>query len=214
MELKTEYFKVVVVKEQEQELERKELCIATLGNLIIDRNIAIAPNERKQIPFTFRVPDCTPISMNRRSVWLETKLDIPLALDPEDRDYLDIRPSHTMEVVLDAMTNVLGFRLREVECNEGYVVGRQGDFLQEFEFVPESALRTVLDELEISFLPNPEGIDIFAQIDRKVRNFKTLIQEVVDLDEECIIFTITHDDAAQGSNYVAQILQDTIEEYC
>lgn len=206
VELKTEYIREVE--------DRKERCTVTLGKLVVDRNIVVAPSEKKQIPFTFRTPDYTPISMGRRNVWVETELEIPLALDPEDRDYLDIRPSRTMEVVLDAIMNVLEFRLREVECKKGHIRGRDCEFIQEFEFVPQRAFRGALDELEIIFLSNPEGIDILVEIDRSVRDFKSLMQEAIGLDESKIIFTITHHEASRGSDYVAQILEDKINEYC
>lgn len=206
VELKTEYIKEVD--------DRKERRIATLVKLVVDRDIVVTPNEKKQIPFTFRVPYHTPISMNRRNVWVETELEIPLAVDPEDRDYVEIKPNRIMEVVLDAMKNVLGFRLREVECNAGYISGSQGGFVQEFEFVPQSAFSGVLDELEITFLPDSEGIDLFMQVDRRVRGFKSLIQEAVGLDEKNTRLTISHYDASQGSSYVAQILENTIKKYC
>jgi len=206
VELKTEYVKEVD--------DSKERHTATLVKLVVDRDIVIAPNEKKEIPFTFRVPDHTPISMNQRNVWVETELEIPLAIDPEDRDYVDIRPSRTMEVVLDAVINVLGFRLREVECKAGYISGSQSGFVQEFEFVPQSTFRGALDELEITFLPDAEGISLFMQVDRKVRGFKSFIQEAAGLDETYIRLTISHYDASQGSSYVAQILENTISNYC
>lgn len=206
VELKTEYIKEVD--------DRKERHTATLEKLIVGRDILVNPNEKKQIPFTLRVPDHTPISMNQRNVWVETELEIPLAIDPEDRDYVNIKPSHTMEVVLDAMINVLGFRLREVECKAGYISGGQGSFLQEFEFVPQSAFRGALDELEITFLPDVEGINLFIQVDRRARGFSSFIQEAVGLDESYIRLTITNYDASQGSSYVAQILENTIKSYC
>lgn len=206
VELKTEYIKEVD--------DRKERHVATIVKLVVDKNISIAPNEKKQIPFTLRVPDHTPVSMNRKNVWIETELEIPLALDPEDRDYVEIKPSHTMEVVLDAMINVLGFRLREVECEAGYLKGSQGGFIQEFEFVPQSAFRGALDELEITFLPDPQGTSLFVQVDRKARGFKSFLQEAIGLDESNIKFTITNYDASRGSNYVAGILEDIIRRYC
>lgn len=206
VELKTEYVKEVD--------DRKERHTATLIKVIVDRDIEVAPNEKKQIPFSFRVPDHTPISISKRNVWVETELEIPLAIDPEDRDYVDIRPSGTMEAVLDAMINVLGFRLREVECKAGYISGSQGGFIQEFEFIPQSAFRGALDEVEITFLPDAQGVCIFMQVDRKVRGFKSFIQEAAGLDESYIRISISDHDASKGSSYVAQILENTIRNYC
>ncbi|MHC1685065.1 MAG: sporulation protein [Clostridiaceae bacterium] len=206
VELKTEYIKEVN--------DRKEKRVATIAKLVLDRDIVVAPNENKQMSFSLRVPDHTPISMNKRNVWVETELEIPLALDPEDRDYVEIKPSRTMEVVLDAVINKLGFRLREVECNAGYIGGSQGGFIQEFEFVPQSAFRGKLDELEITFLPDPEGVSLFMQVDRRARDFKSLLQEAVGLDEKYIRLTISDNDASQGSSYVAEILENTIRHYC
>lgn len=206
VELKTEYIKEID--------DKKVRCEATLEKIVVDRDIVIAPDEKKQISFSLRVPDHTPISMNKRNVWVETELEIPLAIDPEDRDYLEIKPSDTMKVVLDAVINILGFRLREVECEAGHISGSNGEFLQEFEFVPQSAFRGVLDELEIIFLPNPQGVSLYMQIDRRARDFKSLLQEAAGLDEKYIRLTISDYDASQGSNHVAKIFENTINQYC
>ncbi|ADL50761.1 sporulation protein [Clostridium cellulovorans] len=206
VELKTEYLKEID--------DSKVRCTANLLRLVVARDLVIAPNERKQIPFGFTVPKHTPVSMSRRNVWVETELEIPLALDPEDRDYIDVRPSRVMDVVLDAVINVLGFRLREVECEAGHLRGGHGEFTQEFEFVPQSAFRGKLDELEITFLPSDDGIMIYMQVDRRVRGLKSFLQEAAGLDESYLRVGISEYDASQGSNHVARMLEDVISRYC
>lgn len=206
VELKSQYLKEID--------DRKVTCTATLLKLVVGRDIVIAPNEKKQIPFGFTVPKHTPISMNKRNVWVETELEIPLAIDPEDRDYIEIRPSHTMDVVLDAMINVLGFRLREVECEAAHLRGSNCEFAQEFEFVPQSAFRGKLDELEITFLPSNDGVNLFMQVDRKVRGLKSFFQEAAGLDETNLRVSISDYDASQGSRHVAEILENIIRQYC
>ena len=199
------------------EVELKAECIkgtiTTLVKLIVARAIEVGANETLQIPFGFTVPKHTPISMNTRNVWVETEVEIPLALDPEDRDYVEVRPSHAMEVVLDAMTNVLGFKLRKVQCKESNIQGSQGGFVQEFEFVPQTTFKSFLDEIEITFLPHNDGVNIFMQVDRKVRGVKSLFEEAAGLDETNVRFAITNQEAAQGSQYVAETLESVMRRY-
>lgn len=216
IELKTEYVKLVEkeIEGKEEKEIHEELWKATLATLVVDSDIVIGANEKKEISFTFRIPDYAPISLDRKIVWLQTSLDIPLALDPEDRDYINVVPNDSMAIILDALIRGLGLKTIEVENSAGYVRGRQGEFLQEFKFVPQSALSDILDEVIISFLPNPEGIEIFAQMDRKVRDFKSLVEEVSGLDEKSILFNISHEDVEKGSEYVAQVIKLTIEENC
>lgn len=206
VELKVEYYKEVD--------DSKVRHTATITKIVLDRNISLAPNETRQIPFSFKVPEHSPISMNKRNIWVETELEMPLGLDPEDRDYVDILPSNSMEVILDAVINKLGFRLREVECYEGYLQGSRSGLLQEFEFVPQSAFRGMLDELEITFLPDLQGITLYMQIDKRTRNLGSLFQEMVGLDEKRIRLTISNSNLSQGSDYIAEIIKNTVNKYC
>ncbi len=66
-----------------------------LGQLEAVQPFTIQPGENKQVPFEFKLHDETPITvlnakMNQSYVWVETTLDIDFAIDPKDRDMVNV----------------------------------------------------------------------------------------------------------------------------
>lgn len=186
---------------------------ANLESVAVAHDIEIYPGEEKQIRFEIRLPEYTPVSMHKRNVWIETVLDTPAILDASDRDYIQVVPNYAMDVVLTAITDELGFRLRELECEASRGYGATCGFVQEFEFVPQRAFRGRLDELEVIFVPHRYGVELCMQVDRRVRGLKSLFEESVGLDESRTRVVISQDDAEQGSEYVAKLISEHIERY-
>ena len=85
----------------------------------------IAAGAEKHIPFEARLHSETPITeinagYNQSHVWLETGLDIDLALDPTDRDALHIYPNDAVSTLMEAMDR-LGFSLVKADVEKGYL---------------------------------------------------------------------------------------------
>ncbi len=153
----------------------------------------IRPNERKQIPISFRLPSDTPLTIGRTKVWVATGLDVKNAVDPTDKDYLRVVPNQLMESVFNAVSD-MGFRLREAECEQApYRLRRRLPFIQEFEFVPISgAFRGRLDELELVFFPNSSSdMEIMMQVDRRARGLTGLLAEALEMDETNVRVTVS-----------------------
>jgi sporulation-control protein len=167
-----------------------------------------------EFPVSFVLPAITPVTMGRTPVWIQTGLDIKEAVDPKDQDQLQVRPHPHAAVVLEAVDQ-LGFRLREVTCEYAPSYGRMSGlpFVQEFEFVPTSQFRGQLDELEVIFFPDDNGVDLLLQIDRKARGLAGLFSEAMDTDESFVKVRIDRNQLASGVHYVAGELNDLIRRY-
>lgn len=133
----------------------------------------INANEIKQLPFELKLNDETPItSLNARKnqcrVWLETALDIDFALDPKDRDLLQVRPLPVVERVITAIERG-GFSMVKADVEKGYLRG--GSFssksgcYQEIEFKNSGLLNS--KEIELSFIPEGSVVHCLAEVDRK-----------------------------------------------
>ena len=183
---------------------------AAVAKFQISENFTMEANEEKTIPFQFKLPLATPVTKGKTKVWVQTELDVPLAVDPKDRDAITVQPSALLNEVLVAMRQ-LGFRLRSVECEKAPLALRAPMlFVQEFEFTPTGSYRSYLDEVEILVVNQTvDGLDLLMQVDRKVRGFSSLLAEHLDLDESFIRLTIRHEEIAR----VASILQHTIERH-
>lgn len=172
----------------------------------------IGVNETKEIPFTITLPHDTPVSMGNTKVWLQTGLDIKNAVDPSDKDVVQVKPSPLISTILSAAEQ-LGFRLRKVECEAApYRWKNHFPFIQEFEFVPTSGpFRGKLDEIEMIFSNNNgSSVELILQVDRKVRGLGSFLSEALEMDETFIKLRVTNQDLPGFK----QQLESTIRRYC
>ena len=144
---------------------------AVLSRIQINEPFTIQENEKREIPFSFDLPSVVPVTVGQTRVWIHTGLDIKNAVDPTDKDFIDIQSTALASGVLTAVKN-LGFRLRKVENEQAPTSLRhRTPIVQEFEFTPtNNTYRRYLDELEIIFLTNqPTSVEILLQVDRRAR---------------------------------------------
>lgn len=180
-----------------------------LESVRVSEPFTIQAGEKKLLPFSFSLPYETPITMGKTRVWVHTGLDIAMAIDPTDKDYVSVEPTPLATDILNAVQR-LGFRLREVECEAAAPRYRKRyPFVQEFEFVPTSgAFRGQLDEFEVLFLSqSAHSAELLLQIDRKVRGLGSLFAEALDLDESFVRVTITSADVPTLEQKLTQLLR-------
>ena len=158
----------------------------------LSERISLQPKEAKVIPFSFQLPYETPLTLRNQPVYLRTGLDISLAVDPKDTDYIQVRPHPLMQTVLDAIEN-LGFQLYKVDCEYNPYFGSPYPFVQEFEFRPIGNYRGRLDEVEVIFTLNSDLLEVFLELDKRARGFGGFLQEAFDMDERYVRFQVTPD---------------------
>jgi sporulation-control protein len=86
-----------------------------IGKISPLRTLQPTAKRSQGYPFSFPLPDETPLTMRDQPVYLRTGLDISTAIDPKDTDYIQVRPHPLMQQVLNAIEN-LGFQLYKVDC--------------------------------------------------------------------------------------------------
>ncbi|CEG27532.1 sporulation protein [Bacillus sp. B-jedd] len=191
--------------------DRKYSVNTAIERIKITEPFRILAGEKKQIPFSWKLPWDTPISIGRSKVWISTGLDIKNAVDPTDTDYIRIVPTEGMASILKAVEE-LGFRLREADCEQAsYRIRRRLPFVQEFEYVPVSGLfRSKLDELEVVMFPSASGeTEVLMQVDRRARGISGLLSEALSTDESNVKVLVTTSD----QKIVKQQLKEVIERY-
>lgn len=198
---------------QKEENDHKVTRDAVIERVLLSRGFTVQANETKELPFVFTLPAHTPVTLRRSPVWVETGLDIAMAVDPTDRDYIEVMPHVYSQTVLDALDR-LGFRLREVTNDYAPRFGGELPFVQEFEFVPASGpFRGLLDELEVLFFVQEDGLELFLQIDRRARGFSGLLSEALELDESFVRFHLPASELQYGADHVADQLEALIRSY-
>ena len=130
----------------------------------------------QSFPVRFMIPEAIPVSAYATKYYLVTGLDIASAVDPKDTDGIEVLPGQRQAVVMLAIEKQLGFRRKP---RTGEYNGR----FQEFEYRPGSFMLGKLDELEVVYQVERDGIRLFMQIDKRARGLFGMIAEEWDLDE-------------------------------
>ncbi|UUM29521.1 sporulation protein [Vibrio japonicus] len=143
-----------------------------IGKLQAVQPFTIQPNENKQVPFEIKLDDETPITAlkalkNLCHVWIETSLDIEFAIDPKDRDFIEVKPLPVAAKVIAAIENA-GFSMVKADVEKGYLRG--GNFssksgcYQEIEFRNNGFVNK--KEIELSFILEGGVMHCLAEVDR------------------------------------------------
>jgi sporulation-control protein len=163
----------------------------TIEHFPVSRHRTIEANSRVEIPFFFRLPYDTPLTLGRSSVRIRTALDVRMAFDPSDSDVVTVRPNPTMRSVLDSMQS-LGFHMRGAENEElPHRLRRRLPFGQELEFVAGSGeFGGRFDEVELLMFPSEDSVDLVLQIDRRARGLSSFLSEAIGTDESYAHLTV------------------------
>jgi sporulation-control protein len=215
VEQRIEAIHVVVMTEYIKESnDNKYRQNAEVARYNVSQPIDILAGQTQEIAFSFDLPLETPLTIGHTPVWLKTELDIRGAVDPGDKDRIDVSPTRAMNTVFEAL-DVLDFRLRKAECEYASRLGGRFPFVQEFEYVPTRQFRGKLDELEVIFFHggNGNGLELLLQIDRRARGLASLFAEAMDMDESFVRIRLTNEQLTAGKHAVARQLEDVIERF-
>ncbi|UPM45037.1 sporulation protein [Halocatena salina] len=174
-----------------------------IDRFTLAESLTIHPEQEEVRSTEIEIPYSTPVTVGGVDVWIETELDIDFAVDPEDRDYLDVRPTPRLQTVFDVLGD-LGFSLQTAECEAdpyGHYTDRR--FIQEFEFRTTGRFRDSLDEIEIVAHPGPHELELFLEVDRR----GGLLSEVTDLDERHDRMTVRSTDAETIHNDIVALIE-------
>ncbi|WP_105168224.1 sporulation protein [Pseudoalteromonas sp. T1lg23B] len=180
----------------------------TLSRFVLDEKFTIEPAEHREFPFVLELSEDAPITVGHSKTWLETNLDIDMALDKSDKDYVYVVPNTLQQAVIDAL-EALGFKLYEADC-EGIdsVSFAKLPFVQELEFKTISGqFHGRFDEVELVFFNRGEQLEVIFEIDRKARGFVSFFKEALDLDESKARLVIADDDLEHLEDMISQLLE-------
>ncbi len=163
---------------------------ATIQKITIPANSVIQPKQEVRIPFQFNLAPQTPLTMGRTKTWIHTGLDIKQAIDPTDKDFLNVHPHPAIKVIMDSLA-AMGFQVKQVE-NEFSRFGDGVPFVQEIEYRPTQSFRGQLDELEVVYFLLQDGVGLMLEVDRKSRGLKGFFQELTGADESNVNIKFTN----------------------
>jgi sporulation-control protein len=151
-------------EEEEGEMTEEEVTrTARLAKIHVADTFTISPGEEKEIPISFDLPYYTPLTMGKTRVWVATGLDIERAIDPKDRDEIDVVPGPLVSAFFGALAE-LGFELMEADCEEVERRSSDGPF------------KGRLAELEVVFFVEAASVEAYVDVDRKHKGMGSLIE--------------------------------------
>ncbi|WP_345911059.1 sporulation protein [Bacillus altitudinis] len=204
LKLKTWY---TIVKDDEE--QRKH---TTIHSVRVTESFTIQPGEAHQFTFSFHLPLDTPMTVGKVEVAVVTDLDIQGGIDKFDHDRIFVNAHPWVNRVLEAVGN-LGFHLHEADCEEAPYFRRRLPFVQEFEFIPTSDYyRQMLDELEVIFFIDEEGLDIIFEVDRRARGLRGWLEEMYNDGEQLVRVRFTQSELADVEE-LEVVLEEIIDQY-
>ncbi|MFC7797063.1 sporulation protein [Streptomyces cinereoruber] len=140
---------------------------------VVGGDFRLAEHERRSVPFSFPLPWETPITELYGQglgivLGVRTELGVAGARDKGDMDPLAVRPLPAQEAVLEAFGQLgFGFRSADLELGRVNGTGQQLPFYQEIEITPSPKYAHRVNEIELTFLAGPAGLEVVLEADER-----------------------------------------------
>lgn len=133
----------------------------------------LAEGERRSIPFSVTLPWETPVTELHQQplgvvLGVRTELSVSGAKGKGDLDPLRVGPLPVQEAVLEALGQ-LGYAFRSADLEAGHIhgTGQQLPFYQEIELTPPPQYAHTVNEIELTFLAGPSGVEVVLEADKR-----------------------------------------------
>ncbi|MFF8952811.1 sporulation protein [Streptomyces sp. NPDC014940] len=170
----------------------------------------LGEGEHRSVPFRIGLPWQTPVTELHGQplgivLGVRTELAVAGAKDKGDLDPLAVRPLPVQEAILEALGQ-LGFGFKSADLELGHIsgTGQQLPFYQEIELTPAPQYAHRLNELEVTFLAGPGGLEIVLEADKRGGLFTAGHDALTR-------FTVSHDAAQDWSTLVEGWIEQLLE---
>ncbi|MBC9724768.1 sporulation protein [Streptomyces sp. TRM68367] len=166
--------------------------VVAFDRLTVGGGFRLGEGEPHSVPFSVTLPWETPITeLYGQSLGIvlgvRTELSVAGAKDKGDLDRLTVAPLPVQEAILEAFGQ-LGFGFRSADLEYGRIggTGQQLPFYQEIEITPSPGYARQVNEIEVTFLAGPGGLEVVLEADKRGGPFSSGHDALTR-------FTVTHD---------------------
>ncbi|MGP3939050.1 sporulation protein [Streptomyces sp. 6N106] len=163
----------LVARVEDEHGEEEREGVVLFDRFTVGGGFRLAEGEQRSLPFTAHLPWETPITELYGQplgiiLGVRTGLEIAGAKDKGDLDQLTVDPLPVQEAVLEALGQ-LGFGFKAADLELGHVggTGQRLPFYQEIELTPAPRYAHAINELEVTFLASPGGMDVVLEADKR-----------------------------------------------
>lgn len=213
------YFKIKSTYEDEIEFENSEgeeeeiniTRTALIKEFQVSEPFIVKPNQIIKFDINFTLPIFTPVTAGKTKTWVETGLDIKMAVDPADKDYIHIQPHPLADAVLSSAMD-MGLEVYKVVCEPApRSMNMMTPFIQEFSLKPvEGHLKSRLEEIELIFRPMSNGFMVYMEVDRRAKGLSGRLAKMMGRDETMVRFTVNY----ENLDSLTLTLNNLIEQHC
>ncbi|KUO02724.1 sporulation protein [Streptomyces caeruleatus] len=145
----------------------------TFERFTVGGALRLAEGEERSVAFSVPLPWETPITELYGQplgvvLGVRTELSVAGAKDKGDLDPLTVGPLPVQEAVLEALGQLdFGFRSADLEYGRIAGTGQQLPFYQEIEITPSPRYAHQVNEIEVTFLANPAGVEVVLEADKR-----------------------------------------------
>ncbi|MFF7486811.1 sporulation protein [Streptomyces luteogriseus] len=147
--------------------------VVAFDRFTVGGGFRLAEGEQRSVPFSVVLPWETPVTeLHGQSLGVvlgvRTELSVAGAKDKGDLDELTVSPLPVQEAVLEALGG-LGFGFKSADLEYGRIggTGQRLPFYQEIELLPSPRYAQQVNEIELTFLANPGGVEVVLEADKR-----------------------------------------------
>ncbi|KAA6215691.1 sporulation protein [Streptomyces filamentosus] len=163
----------LVARVEAEHAEGESEGLVVFHQHVVAGGFRLAGDERRSVPFSFVLPWETPVTELYGQdlgvvLGVRTELGVAGARDKGDLDPLAVRPLPVQEAVLEAFGQLgFGFKSADLELGRIGGTGQQLPFYQEIELIPAPRYAHQVDEIEVTFLADPAGLEVVLEADKR-----------------------------------------------
>ncbi|GGS46770.1 sporulation protein [Streptomyces griseoviridis] len=147
--------------------------VAAFDRFVVAGGFRLGEGEERTVPFSVPLPWETPVTELYGQglgivLGVRTELSVAGARDKGDLDRLAVAPLPAQEAILEALGQ-LGFGFRSADLEYGRIggTGQRLPFYQEIELTPAPQYAHQVDEIELTFLAHPGGLEVVLEADKR-----------------------------------------------
>ncbi|MFJ3974175.1 sporulation protein [Streptomyces sp. NPDC090021] len=147
--------------------------VAVFERFTVGGGFRLHEGEHRTVPFAVSLPWETPVSeLHGQALGIllgvRTELGVAGAKDKGDLDAFAVRALPVQEAVLEALGQLgFGFKSADLEFGRIAGTGQQLPFYQEIELAPAPQYAHQVNEIEVTFLASPAGVEVVLEADKR-----------------------------------------------
>ncbi|MFD5693954.1 sporulation protein [Streptomyces rubiginosohelvolus] len=168
---------LLVARVEREGQEEEDEGTVVLERFTVGGGFRLAEEADHTVPFTVTLPWETPITELHGQhlgpvLGIRTELEIAGARDKGDLDALAVGPLPAQEAVLEAFGQ-LGYAFRSADLELGHIrgTGQQLPCYQEIEILPPAGHAHAVNEIEVTFIAAPGGLEVVIEADKRAGLF-------------------------------------------